>query len=271
MPIFTTGPVYKPDVHYLFIDGGCLRAELSRFSDRYLGGARPAFNYSRFANGHSKIFYYDGLPLPADASNPTAEENAKLEEMIVEHNELRSLSDWHVYAGEVRGKKRRQKKVDILIAVHMLSHAFRGNMERATLLAGDLDFEPLLEAMVQNGMTVTLWHPTKKVVPELLHAADRVKPLMPSQIAEALEDSQKAVLKFPSVHLENINPLGAASSIRSWQESGRGQANLYNLGGAYTAVFPYSGRDQRSLVVNSPDLNLLRNYVDDSWGVTVPE
>ena len=40
-------------------------------------------------------------------------------------------------------KKLRQKKVDVLLAVEALDHAFRGNMSRAYLIAGDLDFAPL--------------------------------------------------------------------------------------------------------------------------------
>ena len=37
-----------------------------------------------------------------------------------------------------------------MIAVDMLTHPFDRNMERATLLAGDLDFKPLLDALVNN-------------------------------------------------------------------------------------------------------------------------
>lgn len=271
MPLYSTGPGYKPDIHYLFIDGGCLRAELSRFSDRYLAGQPALFDFGRFANGHSKVFFYDALPLPMDLSKPTVDETTRLNEAIEEQNELRSLQDWHVYSGEVRGKKRRQKKVDILIAVHMLSHAFRGNMERATLLAGDLDFEPLLEALVQNGMTITLWHPTIKVVPELLHAADRVRPILPEQIAGALQEPQKSSLQLPSAHLENTNPFGTTTPQKIWLESGRGEAKLYKIGAVYTTVFPYSGKDRRMLVVQSSNLGVLRNFAEDSWDVHIPD
>ena len=38
----------------------------------------------------------------------------------------------------------------------MLSHAHRKNMHKTTLLTGDLDFKPLVDALVQDGMFVTL-------------------------------------------------------------------------------------------------------------------
>lgn len=265
-----SGGGHKPDVHYLFIDGGCLRAELTKFGQRYLNGAAPIVDYARLAHGHTKTFYYDGLPLPADQDKPTSEEAVRLASAMAEHDLLRSLPDWHVYSGEVRGKKRRQKKVDILIAVHMLSHAFRGNMERATLLAGDLDFEPLLESMVQNGMMVTLWHPTTKVVPDLLHAADRVKALLPEHIREALSASQKAMVKLPASRVENSNPYSAASATKTWEEPRFGEAKLYLQNEMNIVVFPYKLRDSRVMVIESADLPILKSYVEDSWGVLLP-
>lgn len=257
--------------HYLFIDGGCLRAELARFGERYLGGVLPVIDYGQFSNGHTKTFYYDALPVPVDLENPTPEEAARLADALAEQALLRSLPDWHVYSGEVRGKKRRQKKVDILIAVHMLSHALRGNMEQATLLASDLDFEPLIDAMVQNGMTITLWHPTTKTVPELLHAADRVKPIWPDQIAAALLEPQKSSVALPSRHLANADPFGSAVAMKVWRDPRRGVIKLHRRNGNYVLVHANSPRDPRVLVAESSNLSLLTNYVEDIWGIRVPE
>ncbi|MBD2254416.1 NYN domain-containing protein [Nostoc parmelioides] len=47
--------------------------------------------------------------------------------------------------------KKEQKEIDIMIAVDMLTHSFQKNMDEATLLAGDLDFKPLIDALVLNG------------------------------------------------------------------------------------------------------------------------
>jgi len=56
----------------------------------------------------------------------------------------------------------------------MMTHAFRGNIARATLFAGDADFTPLLKALVGEGLHVTLWHPAQANT-ELKGAADSVR------------------------------------------------------------------------------------------------
>ena len=50
----------------------------------------------------------------------------------------------------------RQKGVDVLLAVEMLDHAFRKNMDEAWLLAGDADFVPLVEAVTRLGTWVNV-------------------------------------------------------------------------------------------------------------------
>lgn len=59
-----------------------------------------------------------------------------------------------------------------MIAVDMLNHSFRKNMSQATLLTADLDFKPLIDALVDNGMYVNLWYPINKTNIELIQSAD---------------------------------------------------------------------------------------------------
>jgi hypothetical protein len=40
-------------------------------------------------------------------------------------------------------------------------HAFRRNISKATLFAGDADFVPLIKALVSEDFQVTLWHPSQ--------------------------------------------------------------------------------------------------------------
>lgn len=54
----------------------------------------------------------------------------------------------------------------------MLSHTLKGNMDGATLLAGDLDFEPLINALVDAGMYTTLWYEQCSTSDELISSAD---------------------------------------------------------------------------------------------------
>jgi uncharacterized LabA/DUF88 family protein len=65
--------------------------------------------------------------------------------------------------GSLRGapKKRRQKEVDVLLAADMLTHGYDGNMDKAILIAGDLDFRRVVEALVRRGVFVEVWYEPK--------------------------------------------------------------------------------------------------------------
>jgi hypothetical protein len=54
----------------------------------------------------------------------------------------------------------------------MLTHSFRGIIDRAVLFAGDRDFSPLVSALVQQGIYVTVGYHPRSVAEELLGAAD---------------------------------------------------------------------------------------------------
>ena len=84
------------------------------------------------------------------------------------------MPGYHVILGEAvrSGGEIVQKGVDILIAVHMLTHSFRGVIDRAILFAGDRDFAPLVSALVQQGIYVPVGYHPKSVSAELLDAAD---------------------------------------------------------------------------------------------------
>ncbi len=74
--------------------------------------------------------------------------------------------------GTVTGKRRRQKEVDILLAVDMLTHGFNGSMGKAVLLAGDLDFRPIVEALVRTGVFVEICYQRNSIAQDLPGAAD---------------------------------------------------------------------------------------------------
>ncbi len=90
-----------------------------------------------------------------------------------------------------------QKKIDVMIAVDMLTHTFRRNMHQATLLTSDLDFKPLLDALVHEGMFVTLWYPPNDTNKELVAAADRRQPFGIRDVGAALTDTSKHLITIP--------------------------------------------------------------------------
>ena len=70
-----------------------------------------------------------------------------------------------------------QKGVDILLAVDVYQHAASGNIESADIVASDLDFYPLFEALLQTPVRTTLWFDLDKTAPDLVRTADQARPL----------------------------------------------------------------------------------------------
>lgn len=166
------------EVNYLFIDGGCLRATLSDYSKRFFNEEPIEFDYLKLTSEFNKVFYYDSL-LPKNNDETNEDYEKRVQEQIDFFTELSLLNGYHVYEGSARRRRRgiEQKKVDIMIAVDMLNHSFRKNMSRATLLTADLDFKPLIDALVDNGMYINLWYPINKTNQELIQSADSSRKL----------------------------------------------------------------------------------------------
>jgi hypothetical protein len=94
-------------------------------------------------------------------------------------NTIRSQPGFHVRLGTQSGsgKRLRQKEVDVQLAVDMLTHAFAKNMSRATLIAGDLDFRPVVNSLIQLGTYVELRYGRKSAADELRWSADESREL----------------------------------------------------------------------------------------------
>ncbi|MGR9156037.1 NYN domain-containing protein [Rhizobium leguminosarum] len=178
---------------YLFLDGGCLRARLNDISHRYCEGAPLKINWWSVSAGYEKIFYYDALP----ARKPSqSDEDFEAERQEVEHLHatLATFDRFRVNEGDTRYRKGRgleQKKVDVMIAVDMMIHTIRRNMTTAGLLAGDADFTPLLNALSNEGMFVTLIHPPK-ASKDLLAAADARRAITAKQVYDWLDTPSQA-------------------------------------------------------------------------------
>jgi uncharacterized LabA/DUF88 family protein len=81
--------------------------------------------------------------------------------------------DTELRFGEVRGRPRRQKGVDVLLAVDMLSASFHHLFDVAVLVAGDADFVPLVREVRRLGVAVVVAGIKGTTARELRTAADR--------------------------------------------------------------------------------------------------
>lgn len=154
---------------YAYIDGAYLRAEGAKISVPY---PNPTI-VSRWINEQvqsisgrvllRRTSFYD-----ADASGESA--SNKLEDYW---GFIERQHDTDLRFGEVRGKPRRQKGVDVLLAVDMLSACFRRVFDVAVLVSGDADFVPLVHEVRRHGVTVVVGGVSSSTARELQTAADR--------------------------------------------------------------------------------------------------
>jgi uncharacterized LabA/DUF88 family protein len=168
-------------IRYLFIDGGYLRDKFEKCMVRYYGeesgvSIKPCIpaTTSQFAPVQ-KSFYYDCIDERRLTEESDEEFEGRVKSQEVLFASIRSTSGWHVREGRLVGARkqnRSQKRVDVLLAVEMLSHAFNKNMQTAILIAGDDDFTPLVEELLRHGTYVEVWSDSQYRSSHLVHAAD---------------------------------------------------------------------------------------------------
>jgi len=194
--ITTRGPAPISRV-MIFIDGHYLEKNIADRSDRKI-------NYSNFANhliSHSnfgipalkRVYFYDGLPDPEQdfsfldepEQNQRRDENKNLYQKKKEHFEKIAMLDYfEVRKGKAvynkivdkQGKEKwdfRQKGVDSLIAIDMLTKAFRGYYDVGVLVAGDSDFIEIVRSVKNSGVNIMGAYFEKNMPKELEHEFDR--------------------------------------------------------------------------------------------------
>jgi uncharacterized LabA/DUF88 family protein len=165
------------EISYLFIDGGYLDKILDGFSEQFFAGQSLPVDPTKVSAGFTKTFYYNCLPVKRNDEDQETFSN-RLERQEKRFELMQSARGWHVREGFVKRTRRRgvtQKEIDVLIAVDMLTHAYRRNMHTLSFIAGDQDFRPLVEALVRDGMFVELLSESKSVSQDLILTADAFK------------------------------------------------------------------------------------------------
>lgn len=160
--------------NYAFIDGNYLRCAYERTLRKLFPNAHHTnLDFATIKNelGASKVFYYDAVDEEA--------KDAAERRTFLEH--LQGLDGFHVREGSVSRsktkKKRTQKRVDVQLAVDCLMHAYHKNIWHVNLIAGDLDFEPLVAALVDLGIHVHVFYESTSAARRLCRAADAAEPI----------------------------------------------------------------------------------------------
>jgi uncharacterized LabA/DUF88 family protein len=160
-----SNPYVPQDRRYLFIDGGYLRQRYTEAMQKFLGvDGSLDVRTLKDQFGSYRAYFYDCANLRGTPAEVETEENRLAS--------IAALPGFHVREGKLAGKRKRQKQVDISLAVDMLEHASRNNFGRVELLAGDSDFVPVVEAVVRMGKWVNVIYDSTSVASDLLEAAD---------------------------------------------------------------------------------------------------
>jgi len=150
----------------IFIDGGYLDKVV------YYEHSNKRIDYDKLAKEMAKpdellrTYYYHCLPYQSNP--PTEEEKSRFASKQRFMQALTRLPRFQVRLGKLayRGTDQNgniiliQKRVDTMVGVDMALLAGKGKITRVALLSGDSDMIPAIEAVKQEGVTVTLWHGT---------------------------------------------------------------------------------------------------------------
>lgn len=219
-----------------------------------IGAVRPG--YPR------KVFYYDCLEDVKRDSESPSEFDHRVQKQLDDLNKVRSQEGFHVRLGSISGsnKKIRQKQVDILLTVDMMNHAFRGNMARASLIAGDLDFKPLVTSLIEHGTYVRVLYDKASAADELRWSADGSEKIRIDEYLDwTVRDDKFEVPSISSHSLPDLLPtcygivsseLGEESPIRLLRGYGR-----FYISALQFAAIP-------NFLASHPDQGVLERYLE---------
>lgn len=155
---------------------------------------------------HQRVFYYDAVDYEPRPGETVAHTEARITERVTLHRQINTIPNFHVREGYVstgrKPRQREQKAVDVQLAVDAIEQAALRNMSHATLLLGDLDFQPLIAALVRFGIRVTVFY-EQGAREELLEVADERHPLRLAEYSLLSPPTFRANHTFPQ-----FNPVG---------------------------------------------------------------
>lgn len=205
---------------YLFIDGGYFDKVVVKIAKEFFKVEDIPIDYNKVRGSYNKVFYYNALPGKGHGEKKS-DYDKRIDDKVEFYNKLKLIPSFHVYEGVTYGSggRIRQKAVDIKIAIDMFRHTINKNMDNATLLAGDLDFKPLLDALLMEGMYTTLYYYPSNTNNELLFSADYAEKIKIETIYNWAANEFQSNNQIP--RHESLNP----SHTNSWKRIKEFQLN----------------------------------------------
>lgn len=251
------------EITYVFIDGGYLRERAKADLENYFGET-STLDFTKIAGTINvrKSFYYDCLDTIQGREELEADFKTRVAEQESYFNTIRAIPGFHVRLGVLAGEKRRQQKeVDVLLAVDMMNHAIRKNMTKAVLIAGDRDFKPVVESLIQMGVWVEVWSSVRYSSEQLRHAADSWVRITIRRLYSWCSDDFIKGRYCPSEGKWHP-PADLGEKLREGIVNGNKFGVTRHSRGSCWAYFP----ETEDLLVKARDQNELEKYIRAEYG-----
>jgi uncharacterized LabA/DUF88 family protein len=254
--------------HYVFIDGGYLRRRIRESMGKIFEVPEPEFlidfNLMKRSYNARRAFYYDCLDdqiRPGESDQELRERVARQETFF---NKTNLIHGYHVRLGSLTGTRKnlRQKKVDVMLAVDMLTFGLTKTMTVATLVAGDADFIPIVEALVRNGTFTNVIYDPTSVAKELYHGADASRRLNFLELHGWMDAIWKRSNTLPTVDKRQSLPLRDNDCIHAGH-IGQQAALFFHRLNEFTI---YIDRGHEVEAITHPDRKILERYVNLQYG-----
>lgn len=273
---------------YIFIDGGYLRSRHAEITQKWFGldakinfpavirrltalsGGVVWFPVDRAIQAddeESKSFYYDCLDEERRQDESETDFRTRIEKQNALIENIREVDGCHIRLGALKGSRkiRRQKEVDILLAVDMMAHAAQRNMTKVVLLAGDQDFKPAVESLVQLGIYVHIVGDAKHTSRELTWAASAYTKLTFADFYNWTPDSLQS--QYPIPHSSNHNPTVEGKKILKEGSMSGNRCTLYESQRGFIIYFNRLNNSERHFM--DKDLSRLELYLSLQYSSVV--
>ncbi len=225
---------------YLFVDGNYLDRAYTGLLTEFMGNAGQ-LDLAKLVSvpigrEPDRVYYYNSLDDERRQGEADDAYKVRVDADLARFDAIAAIPKFHVRLGSVSGrtmKRRRQKQVDVQLAVDALTHAFNKNMQTAVFVAGDLDFKPLVDSLVSLGVFVEVIYERTSAARDLYRAADSSTALTP---VAAWNWSARDYIK---THSLPIHGLGQPESIA--ENNGTDVLAVGNLMGAHAKASRETG------------------------------
>jgi uncharacterized LabA/DUF88 family protein len=212
-------PNAMDEVTYVFIDGNYVRKALDRAMMDVFGVPGDLAPEAIVPHGAFRSYFYDCLDDLKRESETEPEFKARVEAQSETFPRTHAHKGLHFRLGTLKGGRRReQKEVDILLAVDMLTHGFNRNMTHAILVTGDLDFRPVVEALVRSGIFVNVWYEKRSAAKDLPAAADLGSELTWHALYGWNTHAFRSAHQPPSITRADSRIMGAQVALGSYED-----------------------------------------------------